>query len=92
MQETWVQSLGWEDPLDMGMDTHSSILAWGIPCTDKPGELQDRGVTESDATECLLHWESPCLLDCKLHEGRTQVVETLSSLYHWCLAPGNNTC
>ena len=47
MQETWVQSLGWEDPLDMGMDTHSSILAWGIPCTEKPGELQDRGVTKS---------------------------------------------
>ena len=29
--ETWVQSLGWEDPLDEGMATHSSILAWGIP-------------------------------------------------------------
>ena len=31
MQETWVQSLGWEDPLEEGMATHSSILAWGIP-------------------------------------------------------------
>ena len=31
MQETWVQSLGWEDPLEKGMTTHSSILAWSIP-------------------------------------------------------------
>jgi len=33
MWETWVQSLGWEDPLEKGMATHSSILAWGIPWT-----------------------------------------------------------
>ena len=37
MQETWVQSLGWEDPLKKGMETHSSILAWRIPGTGKPG-------------------------------------------------------
>jgi len=36
MQETWVQSLGQEDPLDKGMATHSSILAWRIPWTKKP--------------------------------------------------------
>ena len=47
---------------------------------------------KSDTTECLLYWESPCFLDCKLHEDRAQVVKTLSSLYHWCLAPGNSTC
>ena len=40
MQETWVQSLGQEDPLDKGMATHSSILAWGIPWTEEPGGLQ----------------------------------------------------
>ena len=43
MQETQVQSLGWEDPLDKEMATHSSILAWRIPWTDEPGgesELQ----------------------------------------------------
>ena len=34
MQETWIQSLGWEDPLDKGMATHSSILAWGLPWTE----------------------------------------------------------
>ena len=33
MQETWVQSLGWEDPLEKGAATHSSILSWKIPCT-----------------------------------------------------------
>ena len=35
--ETWVRSLGWEDPLEEGMATHSSILAWRIPWTEEPG-------------------------------------------------------
>ena len=39
-QETQVQSLGWEDPLEDGMATHSSILAWRIPWTEEPGRLQ----------------------------------------------------
>ena len=45
--ETWVQSLGWEDPLEKGMATHSSILAWRIPRTEEPGGLQDHGVAKS---------------------------------------------
>ena len=40
MQETWVQSLGQEDPLKKGMAIHSSILAWRIPWSEKPGEKQ----------------------------------------------------
>ena len=40
MQETWVRSLGWEEPLEKGMATHSSILAWRIPWTEEPGGLQ----------------------------------------------------
>ena len=44
MQETRVQSLGWEDPLEKGMVTHSSILAWRIPWTEEPGELQSMGL------------------------------------------------
>ena len=40
MQETWVHSLGWEDPLGKGMTTHSSILAWTLPWIEKPAELQ----------------------------------------------------
>ena len=39
MKETWVQFLGWEDPLEKGMATHSSILAWRIPWTEEPGRL-----------------------------------------------------
>ena len=43
MQETWVQSLGQEDPLEKGMATHSSILAWRIPWTKEPGGLLSMG-------------------------------------------------
>ena len=44
MQETWVRFLGWEDPLEKGMATHSSILAWRIPWTEEPGGLQSMGL------------------------------------------------
>ena len=44
MQETQVRSLGWEDPLEKGVATHSSILAWKIPMTDEPGRLQSMGL------------------------------------------------
>ena len=47
MQETWVRSLGWEDPLEKEIATHSSILAWRIPWTEEPGGLQSMGVTKS---------------------------------------------
>jgi len=40
MREAWVGSLGWEDPLEKGRATHSSILAWRIPWTEEPGRLQ----------------------------------------------------
>ena len=43
IQETWVRSLGWEDSLEKGMATHSSILAWRIPSTEEPGRLQSMG-------------------------------------------------
>ena len=48
MQETWVQSLGQEDPLEKEMATHSSILAWRIPWTEEPGRLQSMGSQELD--------------------------------------------
>ena len=50
MQETWVQSLGQEDPLQKEMATHSSILAWRIPWTEEPGGLQSMGSQEIDMT------------------------------------------
>ena len=49
MPETWVRCLGWEDPLEKGMATHSSILAWRIPWTEEPGGLHRVcGVTKSE--------------------------------------------
>ena len=45
MQETWVPSLGWEDPLEEEMATHSSILAWRIPWIEEPGGLKESDVT-----------------------------------------------
>ena len=50
MQETWVRSLGWEDPLEKEMAIHSSILAWKIPWTEEPGGLQSMGLQELDMT------------------------------------------
>ena len=44
MQENWVQSLDWEDPLEKRMATDSSILAWRIPWTEEPGGLQSMGL------------------------------------------------
>ena len=44
MQETWVQFLGQEDPLEKGMSTHSSILAWRTPWAEEPGGLQSMGL------------------------------------------------
>ena len=43
VQETHIQSLGWEGPLEEGMATHSSILDWKIPWTEEPGRLQSMG-------------------------------------------------
>ena len=56
MWEMWVQSLGWEDPLEEEMATLSSILAWKIPWTEEPGGLQSmEGRKKSDMTERLTH-------------------------------------
>ena len=51
MWETWVKSLGWEDPLEKEMATHSSVLAWRIPWTEESERSQ--GCKESDTTEQL---------------------------------------
>ena len=58
MQETpeiLVRFLGWEDPLEEGMATHSSILVWRITWTEEPGGLQSIGCKESDTTEVTEH-------------------------------------
>ena len=56
MWETWVRSLGWEDPLEAGMATVSRVLPWRIPWTEEPGRRHldyPHGVAESDTTERL---------------------------------------
>ena len=55
MQETWVRSLGQEDPLEKGMATHSSSLAWRIPRTGVPGVLWSKESQELNRTERLTH-------------------------------------
>ena len=59
VQETQVQSLGQESPLEKGMATHSSILAWRIPWTEEPGGLQSMGsqrVRHNQATNIFTHY------------------------------------
>ena len=58
MWETWVRSLGWENPLQKGTDAHFNILAWRIPWTEETGRLQSMGLHSlSDMTERLsLHF------------------------------------
>ena len=60
MRETQVQSLGWEDPLEKEMTTHSSSLAWKIPWTEEPGGLQSM---EFSRSEYLSRWLFPSLGD-----------------------------
>ena len=53
MQETWVQSLGQEDPTEKGMETHSSILSWRIPWIEEPSRLQSMGLHRAGHDLCL---------------------------------------
>ena len=55
MQETWVWSLGWEDPLEEGMATHSSTFAWRIPWTEEPVGYSPQGTKELDTAEANEH-------------------------------------
>ena len=62
MRETWVQSLGQQDPLEKEMAAHSSTFAWRIPWTEEPGGLQFIGSLESDTTERLhFHFSLSCI-------------------------------
>ena len=59
MQETWLQSLGQEDPMEEEMATHSSILAWRIPRTEEAGGLQSMGSQKSQTQLSLQHRFEP---------------------------------
>ena len=62
----WVQALGWEDPLEEGMVTHSSVLAWKTPCKEEPGGLQSMGSRRVDTAEHVsTHWGDGTLLSQK---------------------------
>ena len=68
MRETWVRSLGWEDPLEKEMATHSSILAWRIPWTEETGGLQSTG--SQSQTELSNFTSLHCTLDSFVdHDG-----------------------
>ena len=68
MRETWVGSLGWEDPLEEGMATYSSILAWRIPWTEKPRGLTVYGVAKS-WTQCTHIYMYPFFSKLLSHPG-----------------------
>ena len=73
MRETGIQSLGWEDPLQKGMATHSSILAWRIPWTEEPGRLHSPWChKESDTTEQLIHTHTYTYTHTHTHTEHTQ--------------------
>ena len=78
VQETWVRSLGWEDPLQKGMATHSSILAGRIAWTEEPGGLQSMGSQRVGYT-----------LRTKQQQNITQTVtaSVLAMLFHSCASP-----
>ena len=73
MQETYVLSLDWEDPLEKGMVTHSSILAWEIPWTEEPGGLTVHGVTR---VEHNLETKPPTTIkQIQTHRHRKQIYQ-----------------
>ena len=102
MQETQVRSLGQEDPVEMGMATHSSILAWRIPWTKEPGRLQSWGCKELETAEQLtlfrylrVDWKAchmitevmSCLLLIKYINYSHAFHSILSLVYSWNTLP-----
>ena len=69
IQEAQVRSLGWKDPLEKGMSTHFSILAWRIPWTEEPGGLQSIELQESDTTEQLILPLNICICSVSYHHS-----------------------
>ena len=81
MQETWVRSLGWEDPLEEGKGTHSSILAWRIPWTEEPGDYLQR-VEHDRATKQRRAHTTPPLQHAQVSEGWLFPFQVLPSTLH----------
>ena len=69
MQETWVRSLGWEDPLKKEMATHSGILAWEIPWTEEPGRLQSMRLQRVGHDQKIFHSVKYLIICSSLFQG-----------------------
>ena len=69
VRETWVRSLGWEDPLEESMTAHSRILAWRIPWTEEPGRLEPRGSPSQTGLSTAQH---------RLHDDNHQIFRDLT--------------
>ena len=82
MQETWTRSLGQEDPLEKGMTTHSSILAWRIPWTEEPGWLQSMG-WQRVGHDWLTNTHSKVLNRGYNVEVKKDTISNLVSLWWW---------
>ena len=83
----WVQSLGWEDPLEKAMETHSSILAWEIPWTEEPGGLRSMGSQRAghDLATTQQHSRFTLLCEFLLYNGVRYMYTYMPSL--WDLSP-----
>ena len=85
MQDTQVQSLGWEDPLEKGMTTHSSILAWRIPQTEEPGGLRSMGSQKtSNMTPTKQQQTTNSQQDTKRPKRPTATFEKLGAKAGYC--------
>ena len=85
MQEIWIRSLGWEDPQEKGMATHSNILARRIPWTEEPGKLQSMGlqrVRHDWATNIFISW-----MCCSTMSRSVSGIKTIPCAQHF--QPGN---
>ena len=83
MRETWVRSLGQEDPLEKEMATPSSILAWRIPWTEEPDGLQSMGCKESDTTERQEEEEGERKVGKSLHSQTRQTSTRAENYKMW---------
>ena len=83
-QETWVESLGWEDHLEKEMATHSSIPGWGIPWIEEPWRPQLMGCKESDATECPQVHDVPIIIMCKVLAFQCVINKIVNETFTLC--------
>ena len=81
VREARVQSLGWEDPLEKEMATHSSNLAWKIPWTEEPGGLQSMGVAKSRTR--LSDWTEPNRTERGWGQGKRVSEDEMAGWHHW---------